>query len=79
MLTFGDSTIKIFKNGELISTTNTTTNSVYSPVNGIYIGSDGPNVGFLNGKIYSFKLYNRVLTTKELQQNYNSLKTRFGI
>lgn len=79
VLTFGDSTIKIFKNGELISTTNTTTNSVYSPVNGIYIGSDGPTAGFLNGKIYSYKLYNRVLTTKELQQNYQQYKTRFNL
>ena len=79
VLSFGSSTINIFKNGVLTSTTNATTNSVYSSVNGIYIGSDGPNTGFLNGKIYSYKLYNRTLTTKELQQNYNALKNRFGL
>jgi hypothetical protein len=32
-----------------------------------------------NGKISSVRLYNRALTASEIQQNYNALRSRFGI
>lgn len=34
---------------------------------------------YFNGKIPVFKLYNKTLTTQEVQQNYNAIKTRFGL
>ena len=34
---------------------------------------------FLNGNIYSTQIYNRALTASEIQQNYNTHKTRFGL
>jgi hypothetical protein len=42
------------------------------------IGSDlgGPE---MNGDIAILKHYNRALTAKEIQQNYNATKTRFGL
>lgn len=33
----------------------------------------------LNGNLYNFKLYNKCLTNNEIKQNYNTLKTRFGL
>lgn len=33
----------------------------------------------LNGRIYQLKVYNRVLTAAEVQQNFNALRGRFGI
>ncbi len=34
---------------------------------------------YFNGKIYSFRLYNRVLTDEEVKHNYEIDKVRFGI
>jgi hypothetical protein len=34
---------------------------------------------FTNGKISSFSIYNRALTTNEIQQNYEVMKERFGL
>ena len=33
----------------------------------------------LNGNLYNFKLYNKCLTIDEINQNYNTLKRRFGL
>jgi hypothetical protein len=42
-----------------------------------YSGGTG-NRHFL-GSIYNCKLYNRILNSSEIQQNYNATKTRFGL
>ena len=34
---------------------------------------------FLNGKMATFSIYNRALTAEEIQQNFNALRSRFGI
>lgn len=42
----------------------------------------GGNSGFgewYKGNIYLFRLYNRALTNAEMLQNYNALKSRFGL
>lgn len=35
--------------------------------------------GTLNGKIYNASIYNRVLSTQEILQNYEGLKSRYGL
>jgi len=35
--------------------------------------------GTLNGKVYNTSIYNRVLSSSEITQNYNALKGRFGL
>jgi hypothetical protein len=40
---------------------------------------NNPTADFYNGKIYSIKIYNRALSEIEITQNYNTLKTRFGL
>jgi hypothetical protein len=34
---------------------------------------------FTNGKIATFSIYNRALSSQEIQQNYNALKGRYGL
>ena len=34
---------------------------------------------YLNGKIYSVRIYNRCLTDAEIQHNYNRDKKRFNV
>jgi len=36
-------------------------------------------VGFVNGQIANFQIYNRVLSANEITQNYNELKSRFDL
>lgn len=39
-----------------------------------------PSIGaYLNGNIYTSKIYNRALSPTEISQNYNALKGRFGL
>ena len=38
-----------------------------------------PAYGVFLGKIYSAKFYNKALTAAEIQQNFNALRSRFGI
>jgi hypothetical protein len=35
--------------------------------------------GYFNGRIYSYKQYNRVLSAAEVLQNYNATKARFNL
>jgi hypothetical protein len=34
---------------------------------------------YLNGNVSSVQIYNRALSAQEVQQNYNALKSRFGL
>lgn len=48
-----------------------------------WIGSNSGNVntvnGYLNGNISNLQIYNRQLSSQEILQNYNALKSRFGL
>ena len=44
-----------------------------------YIGSRAGTAYFAPMSIGSVQIYNRALSLTEIQQNYNSTKTRFGI
>jgi hypothetical protein len=35
--------------------------------------------GYFVGNGSNYKIYNRALSATEIQQNYNALKTRFGL
>jgi len=55
-------------------------NSLHSFSGGIEVGSVSGGVGnFFNGEISNTKVYSKVLTNNEIQQNYNSTKSRFGL
>ena len=43
------------------------------------IGADGSEAYRFDGKFFTFSLYNRELSASEILQNYNALKSRFGL
>jgi hypothetical protein len=45
----------------------------------LYVGTSGYGNRNMQGKIALVLMYNRVLTEEEQLQNYNALKTRFGL
>jgi hypothetical protein len=68
-------------NGILIGSTSVVGNAI-TPVNNDpirisinFLGNDG----VLIGNYYSCKIYNRALTSSEIQQNFNALKGRYGL
>jgi hypothetical protein len=74
----GSGNVRLYING-LLNNTGTLTGSIPSNIN-FRIGSDVN--GFneqLTGHLYSLKVYNRVLSASEVQQNYNSQKSRFNL
>ena len=42
-------------------------------------GSYGVDNEFFNGKLSNVQIYNKILTSQEVQQNFNALRGRFGI
>ena len=43
------------------------------------LGGDGASTNYLACRISNFQIYNRALSTAEIQQNYEAIKTRFGL
>jgi hypothetical protein len=71
-----------FLNGEMLSGTDTMNLTLGTPGNNanLYIGTYNSNNSYWhNGKISNVKIYNRVLTSTEVLQNYNAQKGRFGL
>ena len=67
---------------------NDDTSTLGYPSQSIVIGQRGSSIGngevsgapsYTSISVASFKIYNRVLTPAEIQQNYNAIKGRFGI
>ena len=83
--TFGSSTFSTYENGNQTYTVAAASGSLYygaTPQTNIFrLSRDGGSgTGkFLNGKIYTARVYNRALSAQEISQNYNALKNRFGL
>ena len=69
---------QMYANGELISTQTRTVDSI-STTNNLFIGAGQQGLGQWDGHIAYSSIYNRALSTSEIQQNYNALKGRFGL
>lgn len=68
---------KVYVNGVLEGST--TANSVGSIAGNVNLKLGTDDGTYLNGRIATFKIYNRELTASEILQNYNVQKTRFGL
>lgn len=78
MVTFNGGTINLYQNGELISTATGFTN--YPVINyNWYSGFQDDNDNEMDGYISSVSLYLKTLSTSEVKQNYNAIKSRFGL
>ncbi|MAO22815.1 MAG: hypothetical protein CMJ25_18860, partial [Phycisphaerae bacterium] len=68
---------KLYLNGELVDTSNSTTTFTGGTTVRISAYNNASNT--FNGKIASVNIYNRVLSDDEVLQNYNAIKNRFGL
>jgi len=70
----------LYINGSLQSSTNAIPSTVTQPGGIATIGRFGDLSSFyIQGNIYNYKIYNRALSTPEVQQNFNATRARFGI
>jgi hypothetical protein len=69
----------IYANGTLIGSSTVITGSLIQGNTIAYIGSSQGVGEFFKGKYGLFKMYNRALPQAEITQNYNALKSRFGL
>jgi hypothetical protein len=85
LYTWGNSTVKVYLNGVLESTTSTLqAANGRQNVTQLGVGTTPRGIGYRdgyywNGKIYQVKFYNRALSASEVLQNYNATKGRFGL
>ena len=75
--------LKVYVNNNLLLTQSISTSTKPSSY-GLQIGMEGTDPGgnyarIFNGEIGIVKLYNRALSTLEVQENYNATKARFGL
>ena len=81
--TYDNNTLRIYLNGSSDGSSTIGVATAYSGNSAGRIGStlhtNHGTKGAFNGKISIFKLYNRALSSTEILQNYNVLKSRFGI
>jgi hypothetical protein len=73
-----DGTAKVYVNSVLLSQSVSGSSGGFTQ--GIWIGNGAPgNNSYWKGNIAQISVYNRALSAAEIQQNFNSLRGRFGI
>lgn len=65
-----------YKNGTQTSTSGSTGSLVANP---FFVGGDNTAAEYSQGRVAVSTVYNRALSATEVSQNYNALKTRFGL
>ena len=77
----GTSTIQMYLNGIPAINNGITSAPIAGSVNAntFFIGQRGDSAAYTSGSIYTVKVYNRVLSAKEVLQNFNAQRSRFGI
>ena len=69
--------ISAYKNGDFIQTQ--TGGNIGNSYNNKSIGSYLTLSRYWNGRIALIQIYNKQLSSTEISQNYNALKSRFGL
>jgi hypothetical protein len=78
MVIESDNSNKLYINGNLVHSGISRT--INTPTNHTEIGrNDYPGARYFNGNIAQASIYNRALTATEITQNFNALKSRFGL
>jgi len=71
---------RLYKNGStLLNSMNTGLGNGVTNSNGIRVGEYNGNSYYLNGNVGLIKVFNRGLTTDEMDLEFNTYKTRFGL
>jgi len=74
----GDGRLGLYVNGEQQALTQTSSSAVGGTA-GWSIASNAASGEYWTGKIASIQVYNRLLTNKEIQQNYQAARQRYGL
>jgi hypothetical protein len=78
--TYDGSTVRFYVNGVLQTSTASAIGVLNTGGTLTYnIARDTTGFSFWNGQIQSVRLYNRGISDREVQQNFNALRGRFGI
>jgi hypothetical protein len=73
-------TKQIYRNGVQLTGTNVNTPAQYIGTGTVRIGATYSSGGnYANGRFSIARLYNRVLTPEEIQQNFNAVRGRYGV
>jgi hypothetical protein len=76
----GNQTIDFYVNSNLVSQSNVNLYDIPSSLTTFRIGRDSRTGSTaLGGNISQASIYNRALTAQEIQQNFNALRSRYGI
>jgi hypothetical protein len=80
-ISYNGSVLSGYLNGQLNNTKAVILDTYPSPPSGVKLGVNGINSPFayFNGKIAQAIMYNRALSASEVSQNYNALKSRYGL
>jgi hypothetical protein len=77
VLTYDGTVFKLYQNGILLNTSTSWTyglgTNTKNQILGYFWG------GYWTGDISLFKQYNKTLTLAEVQQNFNAVRSRFGL
>ena len=77
--TFGNNTLKVYLNGEQLTTTVTGNGANISSNSDVRFGWAYATSRLFQGKIDALTVHNRALTAAEVKANYNAIKGRFNI
>jgi hypothetical protein len=78
-VTYNGSLVSFYLNGDGVGTSSLS-GTLDSGSSGAVLGWGADSADYyFNGNIYSAQIYNRALSSSEIQQNYNAVKTRFGL
>ncbi len=78
-VTFNSGTVNFYKNGALHSSHAFGLSTLPASTGPLYLGSLKGYFAYYPGNIYSVQIYNRALSTTEIQQNYNAARGRYGL
>jgi hypothetical protein len=77
-ITFENQSVKYYVNGASVGSSSVTKTSItYDANNPVFIGKNASGTEPFEGNLGNIKVYNRALTSAEIQQNYDALKYRF--
>lgn len=78
-VTFNGTTITDFRNGSALGSTSPPTFTLGSGTNFNYLMRRWDDTNFIDGRLAIVRIYDRALSGREISQNFNANRERFGI
>jgi hypothetical protein len=77
--TYNSTTLQLYQNGNSNGSKTSSVTSIGNVITNLSIGGLAFNGYSWNGNIAQVSIYNRALSAAEVQQNFNALRSRYGI